>query len=254
LCFTVATAITPSSFDIRLPYVRNAIGIALGSDIVDWIAVGALTLFITNVTACAAAVVVRFRRARGDERQQLKWVVYAAALAIVLFNLMFLLTIVFELEAIPSAVYYVGLASMPIGVGIAILRHRLYDIDVLINRTLVYDTLTISLALVYVGSVVPLRAVLARLTGSSEPAIVASTLAIAALFNPLRKRIQNTIDKRFYRRKYNAVEVLAAFGATVRDQTDLHALTSEMLRVMDETMQPEQVSLWMRTSTNEVER
>ena len=126
------------------------------------------------------------------------------------------------------------------------LRYRLYDIDVIINRTLVYGALTVSLGLVYIGCVVLLRQVLAPLTGSSELAIMASTLAIAALFTPLRRRIQTMIDRRFYRRKYDAAKVLAVFGATVRDETDLDALTSEMLRVIDDTMQPESIGLWLR--------
>jgi hypothetical protein len=140
---------------------------------------------------------------------------------------------------------YSFVSLIPLSIGIAILRHRLYDIDVIINRTLVYGMLTVTLALVYVGCVVLLQRLFTPLTGSSELAIVASTLAIAALFNPLRRRIQNFIDKRFYRRKYDVAKVLAAFGATMRDETDLDALTAEMLRVVDETMQPEFVGIWL---------
>jgi len=135
---------------------------------------------------------------------------------------------------------------LPLFIGIAILRYRLWEIDLLINRTLVYGALTTALALVYIGSVVLLRYLLAPLTGSSELAIVASTLAIAVLFNPLRRGIQARIDKRFYRRKYDAAKVLAAFGATARDETDLERLTAAMLKMVDETMQPEHVSLWLR--------
>src|SRR5262249_30837938 len=114
------------------------------------------------------------------------------------------------------------------------------------NRTLVYGTLTAALALVYIGCVVLLRTLVAPLTGGSEVAIVASTLAIAVLFTPLRRRIQNLIDKRFYRRKYDAAKVLAAFAATVRDETHLERLTSELLYVVNETMQPEFVGLWLK--------
>jgi hypothetical protein len=141
-----------------------------------------------------------------------------------------------------------------LSIGFAILRARLWDVDILINRTLVYGTLSVALALVYIGCVVLLRQVLAPLTGTSEIAIVASTLIIAALFTPLRRRIQNAIDKRFYRRKYDATKVLAAFGATARDETDLERLTGELLRVVDETMQPEFVGLWLREPQQEVKR
>jgi hypothetical protein len=138
------------------------------------------------------------------------------------------------------------LLLLPISLGIAITRYRLWDIDVLIRRTLVYSVLTLTLGLVYLGCILVSRTLVAPLTGGSELAIVISTLAIAALFLPLRRRIQRIIDKRFYRRKYDAAKVLAAFGVTARDETNLDALTNEMLRVVDTTMQPEFVGLWLR--------
>jgi hypothetical protein len=125
------------------------------------------------------------------------------------------------------------------------LRYRLYDIDVIIRRTLIYATLTAVLGLVYVSCIVLLQTLAPPVVGSSELAIVASTLAIAALFTPLRRRIQNLIDKRFYRRKYNTAQVLEAFAVTARDETDLEWLTTQLLKVVDETMQPEHVSLWL---------
>ena len=132
-------------------------------------------------------------------------------------------------------------------VGIAILRYRLYDIDIIINRTLVYGTLTMSLALVYFGGVLSLQGLLRALTGQgSQLAIVASTLAIAALFNPLRRRIQNFIDHLFYRRTYDAAKTLEVFSAKLRDETDLDSLNTELLSVLRETMQPEHVTLWLR--------
>jgi len=191
------------------------------------------------------------------EQQQTKWVLFGFGVQPVGFVLYILLPVIFPsvLEPSLARVLYLNFSvtlltvipfcMLPLSIGIAILRYRLWDIDQLINRTLVYGALTTALALVYIGSVVLLRYLLAPLTGSSELAIVASTLAIAVLFNPVRRRIQAAIDKRFYRRKYDAAKVLAAFGTTARDETDLERLTAAMLRVVDETMQPEYISLWL---------
>jgi hypothetical protein len=134
-----------------------------------------------------------------------------------------------------------------VAVGIAILRYRLYDIDIIINRTLVYGSLTATLVLIYFGSVVGLQYILRTLTGQeSQLAIVVSTLAIAALFNPLHRRIQSSIDRLFYRRKYDAAKTLEEFSAKLRDETDLEALNSDLLRVVQNTMQPEHITLWLR--------
>ena len=137
--------------------------------------------------------------------------------------------------------------AIPVAIGFAILRYRLYDIDLVINRTLVYGSLTATLALLYVSSVVSLQYVFRSLTGGgSQLADVASTLVIAALFNPLRQRVQNLIDRRLYRRKYDAQKTLSTFSKTLREETDLEALNAELLSVIRETMQPEHVSLWLR--------
>jgi hypothetical protein len=188
----------------------------------------------------AAAVVVRFRRARGIERQQMKWFLYATAL-IPVFPL---------LDRLPNIVDAVVLGllivAIPIAIGIAILRYRLYDIDVVINRTLVYGVLSFTLALIYVGGVVSLQYVFRAVTGSeSQLAVVASTLAIAALFGPLRRRIQDLIDRRFYRRKYDTAKTLEAFSSKLREETDLDRLDDELVAVVKETLQPAHISLWL---------
>ena len=188
----------------------------------------------------AASLALRLRRASGVERQQLKWFVYAVAL----FALVF-----------PPSVFVFGdgrlivflLPLVPAAAGIAILRHRLFDIDVVINRTLVYASLTVLLVATYSGGVVGLQAALRALTGQeSQLAVVASTLAIAALFGPLRRRVQGLVDRRFYRRKYDAAKTLQAFNARLRDETDLRALSDDLVGVAGASVQPEHVSLWLR--------
>jgi hypothetical protein len=204
---------------------------------------------------CVAALFVRYRRATPTEREQIKWLLYACGVFAANYIIGAFVLSLGESETLAGYVFNIsfGLTTMaiPIAIAIAILRYRLWDIDVLIRRTLVYSILTLVLALVYTGCIVLSRMLVAPLTGGSELAIVASTLAIAALFNPLRKRIQTLIDRRFFRRKYDAAKVLAAFGATVRDETDLDALTAAMLKVVDETMQPEFVGLRLREASDE---
>jgi hypothetical protein len=154
------------------------------------------------------------------------------------------------IELVAVTCVYGLIALIPLSIGVAILRSGLYEIDIIINRTLVYGSLTATLALVYVASVVSLQAALRVLTGQeSTLAVVASTLAIAALFSPLRRLVQGFVDRRFYRRKYNARKTLEAFNSKLRDGTDLEALNSELVGVVRETMQPAHVSLWLRTDT-----
>jgi hypothetical protein len=191
------------------------------------------------------------------ERQQTKWVAFAigtVATGFIVFGLLF--NVFFQIVTQPDSpyvlfqfVYPLLLLVLPISIGIAILRYRLYDIDVLINRTLVYGTLTVLLTLVYFGLVIGLESLVRLLTGQalqSPVVIVASTLAIAALFRPLRRRLQTIIDRRFYRRKYDAARTLAAFSATLRNEVDLHQLREHLVAVVEDTMQPTHVSLWLR--------
>jgi hypothetical protein len=196
----------------------------------------------------AIAMILRLRRSRGVERQQLKWIAAAAAILPLL-------------SAAGVVLYYAGYDSIAgflilfsivpifLAAGYAILRYRLYDIDIIINRTLVYGSLTATLALVYFGGVATLQTVFHAFTGQEQfpqLAVVASTLAIAALFNPLRRRIQAFIDRLFYRKKYDAAKTLESFSAKLRDETDLDELNDSLVSVITETMQPEHVSLWLR--------
>jgi hypothetical protein len=219
-------------------------------------------VIFATIAVSALSLLFRYRRARGVERQQLKWVAFTAVLAAIflvggqLFWLAGLLISYLVGGDLPSLnrsldnLLNVALeVCLYAGVGIAILRYRLYDIDIIINRTLVYGSLTVSLALVYLGGVISLQSLLHAITSQgSQLAIVASTLAIAALFNPLRRRIQNFIDHLFYRRKYDAAKTLEAFSARLREETDIDALNTELLSTVRETMQPEHVSLWLRGS------
>jgi len=202
----------------------------------------------------AVSVVVGRRNARGVERQQIKWLLYAGAIFFVGSSLKIAVVYFIQLEGpwglwISYILVAVGGLSGPIAIGVAILRYRLYNIDVLINRTLVYGSLTALLAAVYFGGVTATQAVVRVLTGQEQQpqlVVVVSTLVIAALFNPLRRRIQSFIDRRFYRRKYDATKMLDAFSAKLRDETDLDALSDDLVGVVREAMQPSHVSLWLR--------
>jgi hypothetical protein len=209
-------------------------------------------VLIVAFVGAAASVVVRLRRSRGVERQQMKWFAYVTVVFVggsILASAIGEVTGVRRLEDISFVLSLVALVGLPIAVGVAILRYRLYEIDLIINRTLVYGSLTAMLAVVYFGGVTATQAIFRALTSQEQQpqlAIVVSTLVIAALFNPLRRRIQSFIDRRFYRSKYDAAKTLEAFSAKLRDETDLDALSDDLTRVVRETMQPAHVSLWMR--------
>jgi hypothetical protein len=211
--------------------------------------------------ASALSLVLRYRRSKGEERQQIKWIAFAASLVALVYLIAMVTSFIHPSEAWTTvgSVWWLNLltiaallsfVTIPIAVGIAVLKYRLYDIDLIINRTLVYGPLTVLLAATYFGGVVGLQYVLRALTGQeSTLAVVASTLAIAALFNPLRSRIQDLVDRRFYRRKYDARKTLEAFSARLRDETDLESLAEHLAGAVSEAVQPSHVSLWLRPDT-----
>jgi hypothetical protein len=239
-------SLAPGTLDERnYPGTRNPVGVEGAGRLLEGTTTAGTALALVALLLAVASMIVRFRRSIGVERQQLKWIVYAGAAAAGGFA--FTLFLSGPLANAVFAVAFLAFIGVPVAAGFAILRYRLYEIDLLINRTLVYVPLTAMLALLYVGGVVGLQYVFRALTGQeSTLAVVASTLAIAALFNPLRRRVQGFVDRRFYRRKYDAAKTLAAFNTRLREETDLASLSDELVGVVSATMQPEHVSLWVR--------
>jgi hypothetical protein len=249
LAGVVLSAFSPGAYLGSLGPIRNPLGIeGLTGAYKALLYAGSPLLY----GAAVLSLFVRLRRAEGLERQQLKWFAYAAAmfaLGIVLIVIPLAIDTPSWFVRAATAVFTAAGTTVPVAIGIAILRYRLYDIDRIINRTLVYGSLTALLAVVYLGGVISSQYAFRTLTGQgSQLAIVASTLAIAALFNPLRKRIQAFVDRRFYRSRYDARKTLESFSSKLRDETDLDALNDELVGVVGETMQPAHASLWLRPS------
>jgi hypothetical protein len=215
------TAEPPAAADVSIAVMISLIGQAL---------------LLICALAAIASLVLRLRRARGVERQQVKWLAYAIAVAVAVNA---------ASDAVPPLGWLEPLTVLGLiaGIGIAMLRHRLYDIDLIINRTLVYGLLSAALGGAYAGLVLALGPVFGR---SSSLAVAVSTLAVAALFQPLRRRIQNAVDHRFNRRRYDSAKTIAAFSARLREQVELDTLSAELLAVVDQTMQPTRASLWLR--------
>jgi hypothetical protein len=225
------------------PQIANPLAVP-GSDGLDGLG---YLLGIVALVGCPASQVLRFRRAGRTEREQIKWLATAGALAVTTFVVGFLLYGLLS-EGVVYSAMMLGVLSLPIAAAIAVLRYRLYDIDVVINRALVYAGLTGTLVAAYLGTVLVLQLALSPLTEQSDLAIAASTLAVAALFQPARRRIQAAVDRRFYRHRYDAARTLMAFGVRLRDEVDLDALSTELRRVVDDTMQPAHLSLWLRNA------
>jgi hypothetical protein len=241
LAFTDAFAAGPlEGFpDVDNPMALAVIGPALG--IVQYLA---YLLLIPAVGLSGAALIHRFRRSHGRERQQLKWLAFAAVAAFLVFVLSWPASILIHniWDITPLIVF----SFLPVATGIAILRHQLYDIDRILNRTLVYALLSACLGALYLGVVVGLQALLSSVAGGSDLAIVITTLLVAALFLPARRRVQEMVDRRFNRRTYDAARTIDAFSARLRQQIDLDTLRYELLAVTEETMQPSRASVWLR--------
>ena len=228
-----------------IPGTSNPVGSAVTAPLT-----GSLLLVILSFFIGIAGLVRRYRRSSGHDRAQLRWVTFSGGAFIAIYVIALPVGGLFR-ENSPTAIAITAVAitsfaALPIGIGFAILRRRLYDIDVVINRALVYGTLTAALAGTYLGSVLLLQLILDRLTQGSGLAVAASTLATAALVRPARARIQDAVDRRFFRRKYDAARTLEGFAARVRDEVDLDSLTGELRTVVAETMQPAHVTLWTR--------
>ena len=249
----VIGALSPGPF-VDFPSASNPFGVQAIAPALEVLGVVGGLGGLICVAATIFSMILRFYRSRGEQKLQLKWFTYATTVG--------LLTPLILSEIAPAVfqvlgrfLWTLGFLSIPVSAAVAILKYRLYDIDRIINRTLVYGALTVTLVAVYVGSVLSIQYAFRGLTGSeSQLAIVASTLLIAALFNPLRRRVQNFIDHSFYRSKYDAARTLEVFSAKLRDERDIDTLNSELLSTVRETMQPEHVSLWLREPERTVER
>jgi hypothetical protein len=207
----------------------------------------AALLVLIGMAGSAASLIARFRRAEGERRQQIKWLALAGAVAAVVVPIATIGSDELWGTAVTNVACMLGVLGLPLAAGVAILRHRLYDIDVVINRALVYGAVTASLAVAYLACVLLLQLALSPLTANSGLAIAASTLAVAAMFRPVRARAQAVVDRRFYRRRYDASRTLEAFASRLRDELDLDALDADLRDVVADAMQPAHVSLWLRS-------
>jgi hypothetical protein len=248
------STVEAGSYHLETPSLLDYLGFGSSRDSIQSIA-ALLTLIVYG--SGVAAIILRLRRARSDERQQLKWFSYAGVIFVsinIIEQMMFDNGLhALDPSAFVAADLFLGIPAaiafgvIPVAAAIAILRYRLYDIDIIIQRTIVYGVLTAILGLIYFSVIVLLQLILRGITGqSSDLAIVASTLVIAALFTPLRRRVQGVIDHRFFRRKYDAEKVLAAFNTTARDQVDINKLTDAFLDTVEDTLQPDLISIWLR--------
>jgi hypothetical protein len=226
------------------PEITNPYGVEGGA--IDLLEGVFLLTVLVAIAASSVSLILRFRRARGEERQQIKWLAFAGAVAAVTIPVS---VAVYELvgERVANIAIMLSVLGLPAATGVAILRYRLYEIDRLISRTLVYAALTVLLGAAYAGLVLGGQAVFSSFAGGSDLAIAVSTLVVAALFLPLRSRVQRVVDRRFYRRRYDAARTLERFGARLREQVELDELRADLQGVVSETMQPAHATVWLRS-------
>ena len=242
LLLVLLSAVDPQPLLPEHPEVGNPLAVPVPAGLLLAVAAVAAVVVLATLVAAAGSLVVRFRRARGVERQQLRWLALAAALAAGLL-LVAVAAGAMGRDGVVLAAIGTCVALLPLATGAAILRYRLYDLDRIISRTLAYGLLTLLLGLAYAGVVLGLGRLLPQ---GSSLAVAAATLAVAALFQPARRRIQQTVDRRFNRRRYDAARTIEQFSSRLHQQIDLSTLTAELLAVADRTVEPKMVSLWLR--------
>jgi hypothetical protein len=244
--WVLASVVDPAPMRPEYPAIGNPLAVpGLPRVLLDAATGAAAFVVLAGLIVGAGSLVGRFRRARGVERQQLRWLALAAALASVALLVALAALVMEEGFGVFNVALGVCLALLPLATGTAILRYRLYDLDRIISRTLAYGLLTVTLGLGYAGVVLGLGQLLGR---GSSLVVAGATLAVAGAFQPARRRIQRLVDQRFNRRRYDAAQTIAAFSTRLRDEIDLDTLTGELLAVVHQTMQPTQASLWLRPS------
>jgi hypothetical protein len=242
---SVAAALKPGPIEGYTQF-DNPFGLAALGQAVEIVGTIAIMLLVPCIGLCAVAMVQRFRRARGIERQQLKWFALSGVGALGSFIVAWIIALNQESDAVWDYAFTFAIGFVTFATSLAVLRYHLYDIDHILNRTLVYGLLTIGLGAVYVGTVVSSQELLNTVSGGSDLAIALTTLIVAALFLPARRHVQQIVDRRFNRRQFNAALTIDAFSARLRQQIDLDTLRYELLAVVDETMEPNRMSLWVR--------